>query len=383
VFTVFLPLVEGDPDKVERKNLSSRLIAKDNADVLVVDDSRINLKVALAFLAAHHVRADTALDGFEALDKVKKRYYDIIFMDQMMPGMDGLEAARRIRALAEEPAPAGGGDAGERFRTVPIIALSANAVAGAREMFFAAGMNDFISKPIDAAVLNIKLSQWLPAEKIARFEAAGSDDPPRTLSGGVLDRKAGLACAGGDPAMYRRLCAGFYEDHGNDFSRIRNALGKGDLTLAHRLAHTLKSAAALIGAENLRGTAMVIERALAENNTTLQKELAQLEKDMGELLTGLETDRPGVFAAAGEVFAGAPPPPPDVFELYHRLEPLLKSGNTESLNYLEKIKKIAPPLDGEGAILVKQIEDLDFSAALETLGAIRRKAEKGGARHGG
>ncbi|MDR0623492.1 MAG: response regulator [Treponema sp.] len=387
VFTVFLPLVEGDPDKVERKSLSSRLIAADEADVLVVDDNRINLKVALAFLAAHNIRADTAMDGFEAVDKVKKRAYDIIFMDHMMPGMDGLEAARRIRALADEPAPAGNvsGDEArrrERFKTVPIIALSANAVDGTREMFFAAGMNDFIPKPIDAAALNIKLARWLPAEKIARFEASGSGGP-RAPSGGVLDRKAGLANTGGDAALYRRICAGFYEDHGDDFSRIRDALGEGNVTLAHRLAHTLKSAAALIGAGELRGTAMVIEHALAENNTALEKELARLEEDMRKLLSELEADMPGAPVPAAKVPGDVPSGLSAVSEFCDQLEPLLKSGNTESLNYLGEIKKLPPPLDGVGKILVKQIEDFDFPAALETLRNIGRQAEKGDGRHGG
>jgi two-component system sensor histidine kinase/response regulator len=248
-------------------------------------------------------------------------------------------------------------------------------------MFSAAGMDDFIPKPIDAAVLNVKLAQWLPAEKVARFEAPGSGGPPVSSGGGVLDRKAGLAATGGDAALYRRIRGAFYEDHGNDFSRIRDALGKGDVTLAHRLAHTLKSAAALIGAGDLRGTAMVIEHALAENNTALQKELAQLEKDMRKLLTALEADRPGVPEAEvpGDILSVSP----DVPELCGRLEPLLKSGNTESLSFLGEIKRFPPPLDGEGKILVKQIEDFDFSAALETLRNIRRLAEKGDGSHGG
>jgi HPt (histidine-containing phosphotransfer) domain-containing protein len=253
-------------------------------------------------------------------------------------------------------------------------------------MFFAAGMDDFIPKPIDAAVLNIKLSRWLPAEKIARFEAPGSGEPAPAKSGGVLDRKTGLANSGGDAALYRRIRGAFYEDHGDDVPRIRDALGKGDVTLAHRLAHTLKSAAGLIGAGDLRRTASIIEHALAENNTALQNEMARLEKDMGELLSALQADGAGDPAAgvSGGLSPGlVPPAPPGVFDLCRQLEPLLKAGNTESLNRLGEIKKIPPPLDGDGEILVKQIEDFDFSAALETLRNIRRKAEKGDARHDG
>jgi PAS domain S-box-containing protein len=390
LFTVFLPLVEGDPDKVERKALRSRIIAADNVRALVVDDNQINLKVALAFLAAHNIRSDTAPNGFEAIDKVKKISYDIIFMDHMMPGMDGVQTARRIRNLADEcegEENAGSGSRrGERFKTVPIIALSANAVSGARELFTAAGMNDFIPKPIDAADLNVKLSRWLPAEKIARFEASGAGGPPPAKSGGVWDRKAGLSNAGGNEVLYRRICAGFYEDHGDDVARIRDALGKGDAVLAHRLAHTLKSAAGLIGAEDLSRTALVVENALAENNTALQKELARMEKDTGELLRALAADKIGVLPEtagdSAELPGGLSPLPPDISGLCERLEPLLKAGNTESLSCLAAVKRIPPPLDREGEILVKQMEDFDFSAALETLWDMRRKAEKGEGRHG-
>jgi PAS domain S-box-containing protein len=376
VFTVFLPLTGGDPDQAERKTLSSRVIARDGVKVLVVDDNRINLKVALAFLAAHNIRTDTALDGFEAVSKVKTTSYDLIFMDHMMPGMDGIEAVRRIRRLADE-----GAGGGERFKNVPVIALSANAVSGVREMFFAAGMNDFIPKPIDAADLNMKLSRWLPAEKIARFEApaSGSGGPPSVQSGGVIDRKTGLANTGGNEELYRRIRKGFCEDHGDDVARIRDALGKGNIILAHRLAHTLKSAAGLIGAGNLYRTALIIENALAENNTGLQKELDQMEKDAGELLAALEADKADAPAGA----AGDFPVPPDIPELCDHLEPLLKAGNTESLNHLAEIKKILPLLDGEGEILIKQIEDFDFPAALETVRGIRRKKETDGERNGG
>ncbi|MDR1278216.1 MAG: response regulator, partial [Treponema sp.] len=128
VFTVYLPLAEGDPEKVTRKLLKSRLIAADTARVLVVDDNKMNLRVALAFLAAHNITADTAQSGSQAIEQVINKNYDIVFMDQMMPGMDGIEAVRRIRALAEERGI-------ERVRAMPIIALSANAVSGAREFF--------------------------------------------------------------------------------------------------------------------------------------------------------------------------------------------------------------------------------------------------------
>jgi signal transduction histidine kinase/CheY-like chemotaxis protein/HPt (histidine-containing phosphotransfer) domain-containing protein len=385
VFTVFLPLTAGDSEKVERRGLKTMVMAGDGVSALVVDDNRINLKVALAFLAAHNIRADTAWSGMEAIEKIKARAYDIVFMDHMMPGMDGVEAVRRIRALAED-----GGE--ERFKTMPVIALSANAVSDARETFFAAGMNDFIAKPIDAADLNLKLARWLPAEKIAGFDEApqahaqtsGIGKPGKPGSpgaeAGALDRAAGLRNTGNDQGLYRRLCAAFCEDHGDDFAKLRNALAAGDQELAHRVAHTLKSAARLIGAEQLGRTAAVIEKGLAENNPEFRGEISRLERELRELLAELAADKAAESAKAAPapgVAAGGPARhlSAEAAGLCLRLEPLLKSGNTRSFEFLEDIAQVLTPLDGAGENLVKQIGDFDFPAALNTLREIRRRLE--------
>jgi len=108
------------------------------AKILVVDDTKINLKVATGLLKTLEIKADTAASGKECLEKIKENRYDIIFMDHMMPEMDGIEATKRIREIE-----------GEYYKEVPVIALTANAVNGAKEMFMASGFQDFVSKPID------------------------------------------------------------------------------------------------------------------------------------------------------------------------------------------------------------------------------------------
>jgi PAS domain S-box-containing protein len=377
VFTVFLPLTAGDPGQVERKLLKSLVIAADNVSVLVVDDNRINLKVALAFLAAHNIRADTAWTGMEAIEKIKERPYDIVFMDHMMPGMDGVETVRRIRALAD-----GEGAGGERFKTMPVIALSANAISGVGELFFAAGMNDFIPKPIDAADLNLKLARWLPAEKIARFDSPPVEGFQGGGAGGkegIIDRMAGLHGAGGDQKLYRQLCAGFCEDHSEDFLKIQDALATGDRELARRLAHTLKSTAGLIGAEKTRRTAADIEMALAENRLNLTDELRHLEWELQELTAELAKNKDTKTGSAAKAPPGAAASPVSAgsgVELCGRLEPLLRSGDTRSLEFCDEITRTLEPLDGEGRKLVKQIGDFDFSAALKTLREIRWRIER-------
>ncbi|MDR1686894.1 MAG: response regulator [Desulfovibrio sp.] len=123
------------------------------AELLIVDDLPANLLVAEGLLAPYRVRVTTCANGREAVDLVRERPFDLVLMDHMMPVMDGVEAARAVRAQG-----------GER-RTVPIVALTANAVSGMREMFLANGFNDFLSKPIDVLELDAVLARWIPAGK--------------------------------------------------------------------------------------------------------------------------------------------------------------------------------------------------------------------------
>lgn len=127
------------------------------ATILLVDDNEINQEVAKALMEPFEMHIDLASNGQEALEKVQKVRYDLIFMDHYMPVMDGIEATKRIRALE-----------GERFQTLPVIALTADAVQGVREEFLAAGMNDFASKPIEMDDVSRVLRNWLPKDIIIK-----------------------------------------------------------------------------------------------------------------------------------------------------------------------------------------------------------------------
>jgi signal transduction histidine kinase/CheY-like chemotaxis protein len=122
--------------------------------VLVVDDIKVNLKVAKGLLAPFEMDIETCSSGDEALSRVQEKEYDLIFMDHMMPGMDGIETTDAIRSLE-----------GERFNNVPIVALTANAVSGMKEMFLENGFNDFLSKPIEIHRLYNLLEKWIPKER--------------------------------------------------------------------------------------------------------------------------------------------------------------------------------------------------------------------------
>jgi CheY-like chemotaxis protein len=139
-------------DGVNRESIGAFKCAE--TEILLVDDNDINLMVASELLRHYDVEADTAEGARIAYDMVKDKRYDIIFMDHMMPDINGIEATRTLRAIPGWT------------QTVPIIALTANAVTGMREAYISCGMNDYISKPIEIPVLNRTLLQWLPKEKI-------------------------------------------------------------------------------------------------------------------------------------------------------------------------------------------------------------------------
>ena len=156
VFTFTIPRIPGDEDCLEHEFASPGSVYAPEARVLVVDDIDVNLYVAEAMLDEYGVATTTAASGEEALRLVQESTFDIVFMDHMMPGMDGAAATRAIRSL------------GGKYLHIPIVALTANVVPSARAEFESAGMNDFLSKPLEAARLNAILLKWLPDEKVVR-----------------------------------------------------------------------------------------------------------------------------------------------------------------------------------------------------------------------
>jgi CheY-like chemotaxis protein len=139
-----------------------------NARILIVDDVSINLLVAEGLLAPYKMQIDCCTSGAEALSLIEKNRYDLILMDHMMPEMNGVETTTRIRTLEEKKrkenlsSPKG---VGAVYRPTPIVALTADAIVGMKEMFLENGFNDFISKPIEISSMNAIIKKWVPREK--------------------------------------------------------------------------------------------------------------------------------------------------------------------------------------------------------------------------
>jgi CheY-like chemotaxis protein len=196
--------------------------------VLVVEDNCVNQRVATGILARMGHVADIASNGLEAVARVEERTYDLVLMDMQMPQMDGLEATRIIRAMGEPAA------------RVPIVAMTANALASDREACLAAGMNDFISKPLDRRKLE---------RAVARASGSGEADPPSlTMPESWVDRRRlqELAAELGQDAV-AELLASFWRDAGEIVDLFRRACDAGDLGAMGQVLHTLKGAAANLG----------------------------------------------------------------------------------------------------------------------------------------
>ncbi len=221
------------------------------AEVLVVDDNAINLTVAEGLLEPLQMKIDTALSGTEAVEKISLRHYDLIFMDHMMPEIDGVETTRLIRRFHPE------------YNDVPIIALTANAVSGTKEMLLKEGMNDFIAKPIELNTLIAKVAQWLPVEKVEKTDRAisnASPDAEEEIVVGDLDTKTAIRMLG-NAKLFWTVLKDYYRVIEKKANLILELYQKEDWAAYTIEVHALKSASKQIGAMSLSDKAALMEKA--------------------------------------------------------------------------------------------------------------------------
>ena len=231
------------------------------ARILIVDDNNVNLTVAVGLLEPLQMQIDTATGGKEAIDLICDNSYDLIFMDHMMPEIDGVETTRLIRRFHPE------------YHEVPIIALTANAVEGTKKMFLDEGMNDFIAKPIEMRIMLSKLKYWLPREKIQKQmwdenESQQNSEQVERIHIEGLDTEYALKLLGSEK-LYMNVLKDYYVPIEKKAALIKELEEKGDWPTYTIEVHALKSASRQIGAMELADLAAAMEAAGNARDTEL------------------------------------------------------------------------------------------------------------------
>jgi len=241
---------------IDDKRINTQKLVRINlnyARVLVVDDMQTNLDVASGLLRKYQMQVDVLTSGQAAIDRIKSGTpaYNAVFMDHMMPGMDGIETVDRIRALGTEYA-----------KKVPIIALTANAIQGTDKMFFAHDFQAFISKPIDVMELDSVLRKWVRDESretvTVPAEASAEEEENMVIEIPGMDTKKGLALYVGDTKIYLSLLRSYAANTPGILDKLRSVSAE-NLPAYVITVHGLKGTSAGIGAEGIREAALELE----------------------------------------------------------------------------------------------------------------------------
>jgi len=338
------------------------------ARVLLVEDNDLNQQIAIELLGSADVAVDVAVNGEEGVRRALGGAYDLVLMDVQMPVMDGIEATRSIRARPG-------------FENLPILAMTANALAGDRERSLAAGMNDHVTKPIDPDALFEALLRWLPerapavpapaasatpASSAAAASGLAPDDPLSTVPG--LDAADGLRRVLGKREAYVSLLRTFASGQAGAPEAIQAALAAGRRADAERSAHTLKGVAGSIGARPLQAEAAAVEAALRQGAPPAEV-LALLEPTASRLLAlvaALSTALPPEAEAA----ASGPVDPEALRAAVGRIERLLEQDDVEAVTALDVAAPLLAAAFGERAAAIRKlVKAYRFDEALAALRA--------------
>ena len=349
------------------------------ARLLLVEDNEINQQVASEMLRDAGFEVETADNGEVALGKLERDEdgFDLVLMDMQMPVMDGLQATRAIRAQ-------------QRFARLPVVAMTANAMESDRQQCLAAGMNDFVAKPIDPDKLWAALLRWIEPKGVARVqsgrqERAQAVQAPTQAKAEVLTRpiqgldvEQGLRRCMGKREFYVDLLRQFTQQHQDTPEQLERAAMAGNVEVAQRLAHTLKSVAGSLGAQRVQSRAEVLEqqfkgeergeawqRGWQEALAGLRRELEPLLQELSlELGAGAEPQQAeqgkGAGVALDERALGV---------LREQLGPLLESGDIAAKAWLEGHQGLVDKaLSPEAAKRLQHlISDFDFDGAQQLL----------------
>ncbi len=336
----------------------ARLIA--GARILLVEDNHINRQVALEFLGQAGVTVDSAENGLQAIAAIAEHDYDAVLMDIQMPELDGLEATRRIRALPE-------------YASLPIIAMTAHALAGDKEMSHAAGMNDHLNKPIDPDALLTVLGKWVHPDP------SRNDNSPRVdIREGFpdfthIDLREALKLFAGNPGLYRKLLLDFHRDYKNSFEKLEIQFRNKDYDSVQRMVHTIKGIAGNLYATGLRKACASLEFALKQGRhddakalyPAFASNLAMVMDELSLLSSLKEKDEQDTDFA-----------PDRARHVIDKARPLLERGNPEVEELLPELRRACSKENTRELVdaLSTQIMEIEYDDALQTLNALHGRS---------
>jgi signal transduction histidine kinase/DNA-binding response OmpR family regulator/HPt (histidine-containing phosphotransfer) domain-containing protein len=334
------------------------------ARVLLAEDNELNQEVALGLLKDANLAIEVADNGQVAVQMVGSRDYDLVLMDMQMPVMDGLAATKAIRANPQ-------------LRNLPIIAMTANVMAADREKCIEAGMNDHVAKPIDPTELFATLLRWikprdgnrpaLPAAPPAAnlpTPVPGPDSDRLEIPG--VDTQSALRRTGGNRKRYESLLRKFAQPNAAGVQDIRSALATGDVEAAARAAHSLKGAAANLGAAALADVAAKVETAI-NLRQGVDEALGALAGSFDTVLAAIRAALPAEQVAP--VAGAASADPSTVRQPLTRLAKLLKNDDGDAADLILDARPVLSQVLREVEIdtLSEQVGNFDFEAALKSL----------------
>ncbi len=327
------------------------------AKVLLVEDNELNQELAMELLSINQIDVELAVNGKEAIEKIKGGDFDGVLMDCQMPVMDGYAATRELRLHDE-------------YKDLPIIAMTANAMAGDKEKVLDAGMNDHISKPIDVNDMFIIMAKWItPSNPVEPGETSKVEYEHVIPQLTGIDTDRGLKTTQNNTKLYTNLVKRFYDTNLSFGKEIDASIEQGDDELTKRMIHTLKGTSGSIGAQKLHLIATELEEMVEEKSGAFEAKKKELLDELNLVLNGISSAQWQSSSEKQDY------DPDKVEELINQLKVAIDSFDTNAVDVVEELEAMFSGRKEERQWMkvAKAINEFDFPKAETLLSEIESK----------